>query len=111
MFTPNGLSVSSRILMISARTSSNCPDDVSMMPRPPALETAEASCARAIQPMGACMIGYSTPSRSVMRFFIGFILASNLAGADVKLPGQARFAMDFNGLIFRRRKHFLHSSQ
>ncbi len=41
-----------------------------MIPSPPALETAEASCARAIQPIGACTIGYFTPSRSVMRFFM-----------------------------------------
>ena len=48
MFTPNGLSVSSRILRISSRTSLSCPDDVSMMPSPPALETADASWARAM---------------------------------------------------------------
>ena len=36
MFTPNGLSVRSRILRISSRTASSSPDDVSMMPRPPA---------------------------------------------------------------------------
>ena len=57
MLTPNGLSVSSRILRISSRTASSSPDDVSMMPSPPAFETAEASCARAIQPIGACTIG------------------------------------------------------
>ncbi len=48
MLTPNGLSVRSRILAISSRTSSSRPDDVSMMPRPPAFETADASCARAM---------------------------------------------------------------
>lgn len=48
MLTPNGLSVRSRILRISSRTSSSRPDDVSMMPRPPAFETAEASWARAM---------------------------------------------------------------
>ena len=57
MFTPKGLSVRSRIFSISPRTASSSPDDVSMMPRPPALETADASWARAIQPMGACTIG------------------------------------------------------
>ena len=36
MFTPKGLSVRSRILRISSRTASSSPDDVSMMPRPPA---------------------------------------------------------------------------
>ena len=36
-----------------------------MMPRPPALDTADASWARAIQPIGAWTIGCSTPRRSV----------------------------------------------
>ena len=57
MFTPHGLSVRSRILAISARTASSSPEDVSMMPNPPASDTAEASCARAIHPIGACTIG------------------------------------------------------
>ncbi len=57
MFTPNGWSVRSRILRISSRTASSSPEDVSMMPRPPAFETAEASCARAIHPIGACTMG------------------------------------------------------
>ena len=70
MFTPNGLSVSVRIFLTSSRTASSSPDEVSMMPRPPALDTAEASCARAIQPIGACTMGYSTPSISVMRVLI-----------------------------------------
>ncbi len=48
MFTPKGLSVRSRILAISSRTSSSRPDDVSMIPSAPAFETAEASCARAM---------------------------------------------------------------
>ena len=73
MFTPNGLSVSWRILRISSRIASSSPDEVSMIPSPPALETAEASCARAIQPIGAWTMGYSIPSMSVMRLriFIG----------------------------------------
>ena len=41
-----------------------------MMPSPPALDTAEASWARAIQPIGAWTMGYWTPSRSVMRVLI-----------------------------------------
>jgi len=57
MLTPNGWSVRSRILRISSRTLSSSPDDVSMMPSPPALETADASWARAIHPIGACTIG------------------------------------------------------
>ena len=67
MFTPNGLSVRSRILRISSRITSSSPDDVSMIPIAPALDTALASCARAIQPIGACTIGMSTPSSSVTR--------------------------------------------
>jgi len=47
-FTPNGLSVSSFIFAISARQTSTSPLDVSMMPNPPALETAEASGLRAM---------------------------------------------------------------
>ncbi len=70
MFTPNGLVVSLRILPTSSRTASSSPDEVSMMPSPPALETAEASCARAIQPIGAWTIGYSIPSISVTRVLI-----------------------------------------
>jgi hypothetical protein len=42
-FTPNGLSVSPFIFSISARQASTSPLEVSMMPRPPALETADAS--------------------------------------------------------------------
>src|SRR5262245_46987584 len=68
MLTPNGLLVSVRIFLISSRIASSSPDDVSMMPRPPAFDTADASCARAIQPIGAWMTGISTPSNSVTRF-------------------------------------------
>ena len=67
MFTPNGLSVSSRIFTISSRTSSRRPDEVSMIPSPPALETADASWARAMNPIGAWTIGCSMPSISVIR--------------------------------------------
>ena len=68
-FTPNGLSVSSRILMISPRTASRSPDDVSMIPMPPAFDTADDRCDRAIQPIAAWMIGFSIPSISVTRVF------------------------------------------
>ena len=37
-----------------------------MMPSPPALETADASWARAMKPIGACTIGYSIPRSSVI---------------------------------------------
>ena len=42
-FTPKGLSVSSDIAKISALQFSVSPEEVSMMPNPPAFETAEAS--------------------------------------------------------------------
>ena len=57
MLTPKGRSVSSRILRISPRITSSSPEEVSMIPSPPALETAEASGARAIHPMGAWTMG------------------------------------------------------
>jgi hypothetical protein len=60
-FTPNGLGVSSCIRPISAMQASTSPLDVSMMPSPPAFETADASWLRAIQPIGAWTMGYSTP--------------------------------------------------
>src|SRR5258708_39989446 len=54
--TPNGR-FSAFILLISAWQASVSPDEVSMMPSPPARDTAEASWERAIQPIGACRIG------------------------------------------------------
>src|SRR5436309_15723161 len=39
-----------------------------MMPRPPARDTAEASWVRAIQPIGACTIGYLAPVWARTRF-------------------------------------------
>ena len=42
-FTPKGLSVSSAIARISALQFSVSPDDVSIIPNPPALETAAAN--------------------------------------------------------------------
>ena len=53
MLTPKGLSVRSFIRATSSRITSSSPDEVSMMPMAPALDTAEASGARAIHPMGA----------------------------------------------------------
>ena len=41
------------------------------MPMPPAFDTAEASCARAMKPIGAWMIGISMPSCSVTRVCTG----------------------------------------
>ncbi len=68
ILTPNGLSVRVRIFFISSLMTSSSPELVSIMPMPPALETAAASCDRAIHPIGACTIGVSTPSISVTRF-------------------------------------------
>ena len=44
-----------------------------MIPRPPALLTALASCERAIQPMGACTMGYLVPNILVIRLSIIFV--------------------------------------
>ncbi|SKW60743.1 Uncharacterised protein [Mycobacteroides abscessus subsp. abscessus] len=55
---------------ISSLIASSSPELVSMMPRPPALHTALASCDRAIHPIGACTMGRSMPSNSVTRFVI-----------------------------------------
>ena len=57
MLTPQGWPVRSRMAAISRRTSSSRPEDVSTMPKAPAFETAEASWARAMNPMGACSNG------------------------------------------------------
>ena len=48
MFTPNGLSVRVRIRRISSRMASSSPDDVSMIPMPPAFDTADARGDRAM---------------------------------------------------------------
>ena len=45
MLTPNGLSVRSRIRLISSRMTSSSPDEVSMIPMAPAFDTAEARSA------------------------------------------------------------------
>src|SRR6185369_7510509 len=92
---PHGLSVRVRIFLTSSFTSSRRPEEVSMIPKPPALDTAEASCARAIQPIGACTIGYLTPSKSVMRFFmassgLGRTIAVPLRNSNARLEPQAR---------------------
>src|SRR4051812_2552949 len=79
MLTPKGLSVRSRIFSISIRTWSSSPDDVSMIPSPPALDTADASWLRAIHPMGAWTIGTSTPSSWVTRLVMGCMAPTVLA--------------------------------
>ena len=47
-----------------------------MMPRPPALETAEASCVLAIQPIGACKIGYLAPvcAKTLFVFVVEWVI-------------------------------------
>src|ERR1700716_878917 len=68
--TPNGR-FSAFIFLIPAGQAWVSPDEVSMMPRPPARDTAEASWVRAIQPIGACTIGYLAPVWARTRF-MGF---------------------------------------
>ena len=60
-FTPNGLSVSFDITFISFLQLSISPDEVSIIPNPPASHTADASLLLAIHPIGACIIGYFEP--------------------------------------------------
>lgn len=55
-----------------------------MMPSPPALLTAEASCERAIHPIGACTMGRSTPSRRVTRLS-NFMLVCLVFGVSEQL--------------------------
>ena len=55
-FTPNGKPLAA-ICEISRWQFAVSPDEVSMMPRPPARDTAVASALRAIQPIGACTMG------------------------------------------------------
>ena len=54
--TPNGRPLAT-IVLISRWHWAVSPDEVSMMPSPPARDTAEASVLRAIQPIGACTMG------------------------------------------------------
>ena len=69
-----------------------------MMPMPPALETAEASGARAIQPMGAWITGISMPSMAVMRLrncmacpWRGVMIGKSRTGAYPRLsPSRKR---------------------
>ncbi len=57
MLTPQGLSVRSRMASIASRTWSRRPEDVSTIPMAPALDTADASGARAMYPIGAWTMG------------------------------------------------------
>src|SRR3990167_1845334 len=68
-FTPNG-KPRAAILVISAWQLAVSPDEVSMMPKPPARDTAEASAVRAIHPMGAWRMGYLAPVWARTRFIL-----------------------------------------
>ena len=57
-----------------------------MMPRPPALETAEASCVLAIQPIGACKIGYLAPVCAKTLFVCVFEIEWSIHQAQNTLP-------------------------
>ena len=69
-FTPKGRPLA-RICSISRWQFAVSPDEVSMMPRPPARDTALASALRAIQPMGACTMGKRMPVWARTRFMGG----------------------------------------
>ena len=92
MLTPKGLSVSSPIFLISSRMASSSPEEVSITPRPPALETAEARAERAIQPMGACTTGIVIPSFCVKRLMM----------AKTPLPDGGAAAQE--GLLYSGRR-------
>ena len=66
-FTPKG-KPSWLMAVISAWQFCVSPEDVSITPRPPARDTAEANGVRAIQPMGAWMMGYFAPVWARTRF-------------------------------------------
>ena len=62
--TPKGRSLAT-ICVISLRPLAVSPDEVPMMPTPPARETAVANGERAIQPIGACTMGWRAPGFAV----------------------------------------------
>src|SRR6266852_577851 len=62
------------------------PDEVSMMPRPPARDTAEASWVRALQPIGACTMGYLAPVWATTRFMAVRCCKGETGG---RIPGDA----------------------
>jgi hypothetical protein len=73
-FTPKGFLVSSDIFFISVLQISTSPEEVSITPNPPALETEDASLLLAIHPIGACIIGYFDPKCLVTLFiFISYL--------------------------------------
>jgi hypothetical protein len=51
-----------------------------MMPRPPARDTAEASWVRAIQPIGACTMGYLAPVWARTRFMAVYCCEGETGG-------------------------------
>ena len=66
-FTQNGRSVTRAIERICSRSSGGSVHDAPSVPRPPARETAVASCAAAPRPSGACISGNSQPSTLTAR--------------------------------------------
>src|SRR5690625_68265 len=84
-FTPNGLSVISRQRAISLRRASGVGwVSAVRMPKPPALDTAEAISARPTHIIPPWMIGYFTPSISVIAVF----MYVNLLVDDRCTPGR-----------------------
>jgi len=70
MFTPKGLSVSSLHFLISSLTISAGALPAAIIPRPPALETADARLASAIHAIAPWKIGYLIPNISQILDFI-----------------------------------------
>ena len=67
--TPKG-NPSAAMAVISAWQLAVSPEEVSMMPKPPARDTADASALRAIHPMGAWTMGYFAPVCARTRFMM-----------------------------------------
>jgi hypothetical protein len=65
---------------------------------PPAFDTAEASWARAIQPIGAWIIGYWVPSISVTRFFMHGFSCRIFMGSFYKMVIDAQSRGIPNGM-------------
>ena len=75
--TPKGLFVRAAIFFISPLHCSTSPEEVSIIPKPPALETAEASWLLAIHPIGAWIMGYLQPNNLVILFMIPLLMIGN----------------------------------
>ena len=102
MFTPKGLSVSSRHLRISFRTASVPKFIDEMRPRPPASETAAARRASAIHAMPPWNRGWRMPSISqILLFIIDIIWFQYSVRADLR-SGLPHILQNYPKFYFRQ---------